>query len=179
MLVRTRSSDLEAGQHASFGAGGEKDVLRLEMTCLAIVRHFDGEDPILRRASQLAVALDGLDLVLLHQEFEALGMLGDDLRLAFLNGGPVQLARIHALNAEFLGLFEMVPEFSIEEQRLGRNATYVQASPAEESVFFDESGFQPVLAGANGGSVSGGSAADDGDVINGFRQSDSSSLRNR
>jgi hypothetical protein len=46
----------------------------------------------------------------------------------------------------------------------------VQTSSAQESVLFQESGFQSVLAGANSGGVAGRSTADDGDVINGFRQ---------
>ena len=97
-------------------------------------------------------------------------MLGDDLRLALLDGCPVQLARVHALDAEFLGLFQVVPELGIEQQRLGRNAADVQAGAAEHVVLLDESGFQSILAGANGGRVAGRTAADDGDVIDGFRQ---------
>ena len=166
----------EAGKHAGFRASGENDVLRLEMAGLVVVHDFDGEHAILRGAGQLAVALHGLDFILLHQELEALGVLGHDLRLAILDRGPVQLARVHALDAEFLGVFQVIPEFGIEQQRLGRNAAHVQAGAAEESVFFDERSFQALLAGANGGGVSGRSAADDGDVINGFRQSKCSSV---
>ena len=176
MLVRMRSLGLEAGKHARFRARGENHVLRLQMAGLVVVHDFDGQHAILRRAGQLAVALHGLNLILLHQELEALGVLGHDLRLAILNRGPVQLARVHALDAKFLGVFEVVPEFGVEQQRLGRNAAHVQAGAAEESVFFDECGFQALLAGANGGGVSGRSAADDGDVINGFRQSNRSSV---
>ena len=128
------------------------------------------KNAVLRRAGQLAVAFHGLDLVLLHQELEALGVLGDDFLLALLNRGPVQLARVHAFDAEFLGLFQVIPEFGVEQQRLGRDAAHVQAGAAEESVFFDESGLQAVLAGANRGSVSGRSAADDGYVVSGFGQ---------
>ena len=160
----------EAGQHAGFGAGGEDDVLGFELGGLAVVGDFDGEHAVLRRAGQLAVAFHGLDFVLLHQELEALGVLGDDLRFALLNRGPVELARVDALDAEFFRVFQVVPEFGVEEQRLGRDAADVQAGAAEESVFFDESGFQAVLAGADGGGVSGRAAADDGDVVDGFGQ---------
>ena len=97
-------------------------------------------------------------------------MLGHDLRLAILDCGPVQLARVHPFDAKFFGVFEMVPEFSVEQQSLGRNAAHVQAGAAEEAVFFDEGGFQAPLARANGRGVAGGPAADDGDVVNGFRQ---------
>ena len=71
---------------------------------------------------------------------------------------------------EFLRFFEMVPEFGIEQQRLGWNAAHVQARAAEKSIFFNECGFQAPLARADGRGVSGRSAADDGDVINSFRQ---------
>ena len=85
-------------------------------------------------------------------------------------GGPIQLARVYAFDAEFLCFFEVVPEFGVEEQRLGRDAAHVQAGAAEHVVFFDEGGFQAVLAGADGGSVSSRTAADDCDVIYGFGQ---------
>ncbi len=97
-------------------------------------------------------------------------MLGHDLRLAILHRCPVQLARVHALDAEFLRFFEMVPEFGIEQQRLGWNAAHVQAGPAEESIFLYKCSFQAPLACSDGGGVSRRSAADDGDVINSFRQ---------
>ena len=140
------------------------------MAGLAIVHHFDREQAILRGPRQLAVAFHRVDLIFLHQEFEAFGMLGHDFRLAILNRGPVQLARVHSFDAKLLSVFEMVPEFGIEQQCLGWNAAHVQAGAAEKSVFFDERGFQAVLAGADGGGVPGGSAADDGEVINGFWQ---------
>jgi hypothetical protein len=92
-------------------------------------------------------------------------VFGDDFCFAVLDGGPVELAGVDAFDAEFFGVFQVIPEFGVEEQRLGGNAADVQAGAAEESVFFDERGFQAVLAGADGGGVSGGAAADDGDVI--------------
>jgi hypothetical protein len=97
-------------------------------------------------------------------------MLGDDLSFAFLDGGPVEFARVYAFNTEFLSFLQMVPEFGIEKQRFGRDAADMQAGAAEESVFFDERGFQAVLAGADRGSVSGRAAADDGYVVRGVGQ---------
>ncbi len=160
----------EAGQHAGFGAGGQNDILRFELAGLAVVGDFDGEHAILRRAGEFAVAFHGLDFVFLHQEFEALGVFGDDLSFAILDRGPVELARVYAFDAEFFGFFQVVPEFGVEQQRFGRDAADVQAGAAEESVFFDERGLQAVLAGANRGRVSGRSAADDGYVVDGFGQ---------
>ena len=97
-------------------------------------------------------------------------MLGHDLRLALLDGRPIQLARVHAFDTEFFRLFQVVPELGIEQQGLGRDAADVQAGAAEHVVLLDECGFQSILAGADGGGVAGRTTADDGDVINGFRQ---------
>src|ERR1700722_5062815 len=125
---------------------------------------------ILRRPREFAVALQGLHFILLHQEIEALSVFGDDLRLAILNRGPVELARIHALYAKLLGFFQVIPKFRVKQQRLGRDAANVQTGPAEESIFLNESGLQAILAGANRGGVSRRSAADDGYVVQSFGQ---------
>src|SRR5579871_1474541 len=137
----------------------------------AVIGDLDRVDTVVRRTSQLTVPLDGLDFVFLHQEVEAFRVLGDDLVLAVLNGRPVQLPRIHAFNAKLFGFFQVIPQFRVEQQRLGRNAAHMEAGSAEESVLFDECGFQAVLAGADGAGISGGPAANDGYVINGFWQS--------
>src|SRR4029077_10265902 len=98
-------------------------------------------------------------------------MFGDDFSLTLLNCRPVQLARIDSLNAEFLGVFQMIPELSVEQQRLCRDASHMQTGAAEKPVLFDERGLEAPLASANGGGVPGRTAADDGYVINSFRQS--------
>ena len=77
----------------------------------------------------------------------------------------LSLRGVDAFDAEFLGVFQVIPEFGVEQQSFGRDAADVQAGAAEESVFFDESGFQAVLTGANGSGVSGRTAADDGYVV--------------
>ena len=63
-------------------------------------------------------------------------MLGDDLVLALLNGGPIQLARIDAFDAEFLGVFQVVPKLGVEQERFGRDAADVQAGAAEIRCLF-------------------------------------------
>ena len=81
MFVSTAIVWLQTGQHARFGAGREDDILRLHLAGLAVIRHFHGQHAVLCRAGQLAVASDRFHLVLLHQEIEALGVLGHDFRL--------------------------------------------------------------------------------------------------
>ena len=72
-----------------------------------------------------------------------LACLATIFRFALLDGGPVQLARVDAFDAEFLGVFQVVPEFGIEQQGLGRDAAHVQAGAAEHVVFFDKAVFSP------------------------------------
>jgi len=162
----------QAGDHASLRTGCQDHVPRFNLRGFpCAVFHVHGVHAILRGADELSVAFDGLDLILAHEKFEALGVFGDDLRLAVLNGRPVQLARIHAFDAKFLGVFQLIPKFGIEQQRLGWNATHVQAGSAEEAVFFNQSCLEAELTSTDGGSVSGRPAADDGDVVGIFRQS--------
>ena len=131
----------------------------------------DGMHSCLSRAGQLAVAAHGFDLVFLHQKLKALGMFRNDFRLAVLNCRPVQRARVNALDPKLFGVLQVVPKLGVEQQRFGRNAAHVQTGAAEEAVFLDRR-LQAVLTRADGGSVSRGAAADDGDVVNGFRQGD-------
>ena len=78
-------------------------------------RNFDGMNAVLRGAGQPAKALDARDLVLLHQEVEAVGVFGDDGVLALLHRGPVQRRRADAFNAEVGGVLQMFPDFGVEE----------------------------------------------------------------
>src|SRR5206468_2954641 len=114
----------EPGDHPGFRTAGENYIFRFQVRCLTAVCDFHAEDAVLSSAGELAVSADGLDFVLLHQELETFGMLGNDLAFTLLNGGPVELARVHPFDAEFLRLFEMVPEFSVEQQGLGGNAAH-------------------------------------------------------
>ena len=88
MLVRMNcGSGCKPGQHARFRAGGDDDVLRLEGLRAAVSALTSTLPPPL--ASR---ALDPLDLVLLHQELDALGVLGDDPVLAVVDQRQVEAA---------------------------------------------------------------------------------------
>src|SRR5581483_7472747 len=93
------------------------------------------------------------------------------LGLAIQDGGPVQFGRGQAFDSVFLRVFQVVPELSVEQQRLSRNAAHVQARAAEVGIFFDQRRLQAVLSGADRGRIASGAAANYGNVINGFRQS--------
>ena len=83
------------------------------------------------------------DLILPHQEFETLGVLGHDLVLAVLDGRPVQLARIDAFDAEFLGILQVIPKFGVEQQSFCGNAADVKARSAEDPSFSMSAVFRP------------------------------------
>ena len=98
-------------------------------------------------------------------------MFCDDFGFALLDSRPIQLARIDSVNAKFLGLLQVIPDFGIEQQRLGRNAAHVQTGPAQLVIFFNQAGPQTILPSADGSGVARRPASDYGYVIDGFRQS--------
>src|SRR3954469_16253783 len=108
--------------------------------------NLDGVNATLRRAREASVTLDHVDLVLTHQELESLGVLGNDLRLAADDGAPVELHVLSADHAELFAFLQMVRQFGVEQQRLGRDAAYVQAGAAELVVFLNERRLQAKLA---------------------------------
>ena len=106
---------LKTRQHARLGTGRDDRILGLDFRGLTIGCDFDGQYPILRRTGQLAVTFHRLHLVLAHEELETFSVLGHDLRLAFLDGRPIQVARVDAFDAEFTGVFQVVPKLGIEQ----------------------------------------------------------------
>ncbi len=86
MLVKMRCGvGLEARQHARFRTRGEHDVLRLDDLRAAFARDFD-----FAGTREAAVALDPIDLVLLHQELDAFGVLRDDAVLAIADQREIE-----------------------------------------------------------------------------------------
>jgi hypothetical protein len=64
-------------------------------------------------------------VILLEEELHALGEFGDDLRLARQDRLPVE-GKLLADDSEFLGVLEVIVDFRVEEQTLGRDAADVQ-----------------------------------------------------
>ncbi len=77
--------------------------------CAAGRGNFDGMHAVLCRAGEPAGARNDGDLVLLHQEFEALDVLGDDGVFALEHRGPVERGRADAGNAKLGGVLQVVP----------------------------------------------------------------------
>ena len=84
----------------------------------------DGVNALFRRPGEPAVALDVSDLVLAHEEVEALHVLGDDPVLALQDGLPVDGDLAHAFDAVLGGMLQVVIDLGVEEQGLGRNAAH-------------------------------------------------------
>ena len=134
MLVRMRSSGCEAEDCFGVGAGGEDDVFRFDLAGFAVCAAVRSTvwTPSLAGPVSRAVAGDDGDLVLLHQELKALGVLVDDGGLALEHAVPIELRSADAVDAEFGRVLEVVPDFGVEEQRLGGDAADVEAGAAED-----------------------------------------------
>ena len=150
---------LQPGKHLRFGTCGEDDVFRVER-----LRPLVGADLDLAAALQGRVALDPVDLVLLHEELEALRVFCDDLVLAVEDGGIIDPGIVD-FDALFGGMHEAVPHFRGVQQRLGRDAADVQTRAAQLGILLDEGGLETVLAGAEGSAVSAGPTADNDQVV--------------
>ncbi len=161
MLVRVR---LQSGKHARFRAGGDDDIFGLECLDAGFRFHFHLQRAATRALQNGRIALHPVDLVLLHQELDALGMLRDDLVFAIQHLGVIEL-RVFALDPLVGGVHEVFPQVGCVEQRLGRDAAHMQTGAAEFGIFFDDRGLQAVLAGADRRGVAPGAAPNHNQVI--------------
>ena len=110
------------------------------------------------------VALDPVHLVLLHQELDAFGVLGDDLVLALDDLGIIE-ARVVAEDACSSACWKSCQTSAVCSSALvGMHPTCRHVPPSFGS-FSTSGGLQTVLAGANGGRVSARSAADDDEIV--------------
>src|SRR5918994_4724027 len=153
--------ELQARQGVYGGAGGDQDVSGLELL-LAVVC-FDLDLLGLDEAAHTVV--DG-DLVLLHQALHSAPELGYYL-LATLGGLRVVELEIPDLDPVFLAVPGVVQEVGRLEQRLGRDASHVQACAPEVSALplLDQGHAHSQLAGPNSRYVPGVPSADDYQVV--------------
>ncbi len=153
--------DRELARHR---ADGEDDVLG-GVGLLLAVRALDFD---LARPGEPPAAADPVDLVLLEQELDALGVGVDDVLLALLDAHHVEGGR-GDVDAEVVGLADLVEHRRRLQQRLGRDAAALQARAAELGVLLDHRHLEPELTGADAGDVAAGAAADDDHVVIGHR----------
>ena len=149
----------EAGDHARLAAGGNDDVFGFERLHAGL-----GPDFHLAAALQRGEARDAFHLGAFEQHLDALGVLVDDAVLALLHLGVIE-ARVFDVDAVGFGVDEVLPDIGGVEQALGGDTSHQETGPAELGLFFDEGGFQSVLAGADGSGVAAGTTPDDDEIV--------------
>ncbi len=161
ILIDWRRRDVHRG-----GTGGQDHVLGSQCLNIAVqTGHFD-----LLASEQLAVTFEDGHTVGLQQCRDTAGKVLNDLVLARNHGRNVHshFASADAMDLEALmGFVELV---GAVQQRLGRNATYVEAGAAKRGltilalVLFDTRGLQTQLGCTNGGYIAARAGTDDDDV---------------
>ncbi len=118
-------------------------------------------------AEDLARAAQDIDLVLLHQEFDALDVAVDALLLEIHHRRQVEFRRGNAdahLGERMRGLLE---HFGGMQQRLRRHAADIEAGAAECWVLLDHGNLHAELRRAHRADISAGSGADDDEIVAG------------
>ena len=150
---------LETGQHARFRTRGNDNVFGFECLRFAAFAHFH-----LAAALECGKAVNGVDLVLLHQEFDALGVLAHNFALAVEDARIID-ARVIAVKSLLFRMREVLPHIGGVQERLGGDAADVEAGAPELVVFFDNGRFEAVLPGADRGGVAAGTASDHDEIV--------------
>ena len=151
--------EFDAGQGTRLRAGGKHDVRGFDLGDVSVVLHRHAA-----RACPASPASHGLHFILAKEKLDAFGVLVDDAVLARQHRGPVQL-EFGDLDAELLGVFEGVVDLRVMQQDLRGDAADVQARAAQEAVLLDDQRLQAPLRGADGGHITAGPAADDGQIV--------------
>src|SRR5215208_3005040 len=148
--------ELQAGQGVDGGAGGDQDVLRLELllAVLGLYLYLLGFD----EAANPVV--DG-DLVLFHQALHASPELGDDLLAAL---GRLRIIELHLadLYPVLFAVSGVVQQMGGLEQGFGRDTSHVEAGTSEMPALplLDQGHAHPQLAGPDRWYVSSVPTAD-------------------
>src|SRR6185312_9238073 len=129
--------DLDAGQRARVGAGGQQHGPALVGPAAGLHR---------RRGDQPALALDVGDAAALDQPLQALVETADDAVLVGVDAVHVDAGQ-RRLDAELLALARLVGDLTAVQERLGGDAAAVQ-SGATDLVLLDEDDVEPELARA-------------------------------
>jgi hypothetical protein len=146
---------LKAGKGLCFRAGRQDDFLCSDFPCLALgVGYADAS-----RRDEPPKALDGFDVILLEQQFDAFGKPGHYLAFPRLDSRPIH-RKVLADYPEFLGVFEIIVHLGVHQEGFGRDAAHMQASAAKLVILLDDGRLQAQLARANCGDITSRSAAD-------------------
>ena len=161
---RPRSSRRSStpGSGVDVRAGGDDDVLGLERLLGAVLgRHLD----LARRRRCVAGADEGVDLVLLEQEADAVDVGVDRVVLVLHHRGEIELRRadLDAEGGEVVA--RLVEQLGGMQQRLGRDAADVEAGAAKRLALLDDGHLEPELRGPDGADIAAGAGADDDEVV--------------
>ena len=150
-------------QVAAPGPGCQDDVLRLTLFDRAV--GFRDLDRVVAR--QPCGALHPRDLVLSEEVLDALGALGHDLGLVLM--GRLEVERdLPAHDAEPGSVPRLLEQVRGVQQRLGRDASAMEAGPAEEGVLLDDADVEAELPRPDPGHVAAWSGPDDHEIVLGF-----------
>jgi len=149
----------QVGQHAAAGSRRDDDVLGLDHLLAAVLCG----DLNLAAGQELAIAHDDVDLVLLHQELHPLGHAVGNATGTVDHATEIDLGLGH-LDAVILGVLDVFEHVGALEQRLGGDASPIQADAAQ-GFTFDDGGLQTELGGADGGYITTGAAAEYHDIV--------------
>ena len=148
--------EVEARQRTRVGAGGEHQVGALHLGPV-------GEShPVRGRVGDLAPLAEHGDLAPLQQGLEALGQPVDDLALAGLRAGQVERGD-PGVDAEVGSPLDRAQHLGGLEKLLGRDATPVQAGPADPTLLH-ECDVEPRRRAVERGRVARRTATQDHDV---------------
>ena len=153
--------DLDALQPRDVGAGGDNDVFRLDGLRLAVrARYLD-----FAGAENLALAHQDVDLVFLHQEFDALDVAVDALLLEIHHRRQIELWRGNGYPHLGEGMRGFLEHFGSMQQRLRRHAADIKAGAAESWVLLDHGDLHAELRRAHRADISARAGADDDEIV--------------
>ena len=118
-------------------------------------------------AENLALAADDVDLVLLHQELDALDVAVDALLLEIHHRRQIELRRGDADAHLGKGMPGLLEHFGRMQQRLRRHAADIEAGAAERRVLLDHGDLHAELRRAHRADISAGTGADDDEIVSG------------
>src|SRR5262249_34069956 len=118
----------------------------------------------LTRSFDRTETLDPLDLILLHQKLNALGMFLNDPVLPLNDLREVE-HRLLDRDAFFAGIGSKMPHIRRVQQRFGRDTAHMQARTAQLCVFLNNGRFQPILSRADRRGIPARSASNNDKVV--------------
>ncbi len=153
--------DLDALQPCDIGAGRDHDVPGLDESRLSVgAGHLE-----LARTKNLALAVNDVDLVLLHQELDALDVAVNALLLEVHHRRQVELRRGDADAHLGKGMRSLLEHLGGMQQRLRRHAADIQARAAEGRILLDDRHLHAELRRAHRADIAAGAGTDDNQIV--------------